>query len=59
MDVGAGGQVTAAKLLPPGATAARARHLRAGRRQELEIAGIEPGASVVLPFSFEGQTTSS
>jgi quercetin dioxygenase-like cupin family protein len=56
VDVGAGGQVTGARVAPQQAdvppelatcvqTAARAWKLE----------GIEPGASVVLPFSFEGQ----
>ena len=59
VDVGPGGQVTAARLvsaagdgaaLPPALgtcvqTAAKG----------WKIAGVEPGAAVVLPFSFEGQ----
>jgi quercetin dioxygenase-like cupin family protein len=59
VDVGPGGQVTAAKLvsatgdgadLPP----ALGTCVQAAAKS-WKIAGVEPGASVVLPFSFEGQ----
>ena len=57
VDVGAGGKVTGAKLrarkasdLPP----ALGTCVQAAAKS-WKIAGIEPGASVVLPFSFEGQ----
>jgi quercetin dioxygenase-like cupin family protein len=57
VDVGAGGKVTAARLLPPktgSAPPALARCVEDSARHFV-IAGIEPGASVVLPFSFQGQ----
>jgi quercetin dioxygenase-like cupin family protein len=56
VDVGAGGQVTAAKLegqdsdAPPELSACVEAAARGWT-----IAGVEPGSSVVLPFAFEGQ----
>jgi quercetin dioxygenase-like cupin family protein len=59
VDVGAGGQVTAAKLVSAGGDGAALPPALGTCVQTAakswKIAGVEPGASVVLPFSFEGQ----
>jgi mannose-6-phosphate isomerase-like protein (cupin superfamily) len=56
VEVGAGGRVTAAKLEPRDSDAPPelAACVEAAARG-WTIAGVEPGASVVLPFAFEGQ----
>jgi quercetin dioxygenase-like cupin family protein len=56
-DVGPGGKVVAARLLPPKSGAAPPTLAKCveDSARHFVIAGIEPGASVVLPFSFQGQ----
>jgi quercetin dioxygenase-like cupin family protein len=56
VDVGPGGQVTGAKLLTQGTDLppALGTCVQAAAKT-WKIPGVEPGASVVLPFSFEGQ----
>jgi quercetin dioxygenase-like cupin family protein len=56
-DVGAGGKVVAARLVPPKSGAAPpvlAACVEAAAKTFV-LTGIESGASVVLPFSFQGQ----
>jgi quercetin dioxygenase-like cupin family protein len=56
VDVGPGGQVTSARLVTQGTDLppALGTCVQAAART-WKIAGVEPGSSVVLPFSFEGQ----